>query len=336
MPHFSFLYRIVLRSRPKRAYETLRSTALAEWEPAYRRALADRDAGQAEPLQRGYIHYVEENQAVFEGKSILIDYLASGWAAHFLPLDLYGVYSHGVVIEQSQGVLALIAAGKAAGQYRQFAMDDDVGAEKPKPRPRLETADERQLRMAWDESEPLFRAWEETPESAAEKIADLGPDDLHEIVCNLTDAGMAGMVVAIAEHPALDRGTALEVLYAFSAASYQRFWRVGDTEQDFGKEDQLLFRAFETIARRAHAGSFATGRFLNRYHEDVMLREYDGEDVSDDPMSPCNWEKWQMPEDALRLVEGLPHAPMVTGDHGVVRLSFEAWKVAETERAQLV
>ncbi len=281
--------------------------------------------GTATAIQTNYAAFVNEIREKQSGKA-LEETMMSGWAAHFLPLDLFEFYySYAMVDQNAFTIIANADAKKAASKVRTFAQRPKT----PKPAPKLEDAEEKALRQEWQESPPIFRAYAETPESATAKIAEMSADDLHEITMNLTDETDAPTALAIARHPRLDRGTALELLYRFSASSYQVYWRRGREEDSFDELDQMFFEMFETLARRLNTGELSSSRFENRLHA-ALARSEDWGKGSDDPYHPTNWVKWRLTPAALAKIRARPHHPRIHCDHSVVLPRFEDWKAART------
>ncbi|WP_157772671.1 hypothetical protein [Pseudoponticoccus marisrubri] len=141
----------------------------------------------------------------------------------------------------------------------------------------------------------------------------------------MCDIDCGGLIEAMAHHPRLDRGTALELFFSYSAAAYQSAFREG-RGHSYGADDQTLFRAFDRLAERANAGDFASDRFDNRLHDELAHARDWAADPVRDPSHPSNWVRWTLGHGALAPTRGQTPRSELECAQGPVRLRFEVWQ----------
>ncbi len=208
-----------------------------------------------------------------------------GWAAHVLDETEFE--------EFFRDVWTRFSPGSSQGKYAKGAF---CAVRSLRRFPRLELALERYpdlpfsydpptpeelLRAEWKNAEPLL-----TDRDPMEKIeavfADFSADDLHE-VSHGQDIYSAPFILAIARHPRCDWASALEILHSYCASSHQRYWAKGQSEAEFGKNDRMIFEAFEIISQRANGIGFRSRSFKTNYEFGPVMTE-----GKPDPLHPQN------------------------------------------------
>lgn len=175
------------------------------------------------------------------------------------------------------------------------------------------------LRAEWNNSEPLLR--DSDPMEKIEAVfADFSADDLHE-VSHGQDLYSAPFILAIARHPRCDWASALEILHSYCASSHQRYWAEGQSEAEFGKNDRMIFEAFEIISQRAKGIGFRSRSFKTNYEFGPVMT-----DGKPDPLHPQNWLKWAIPERKMIHPKNKRHKPSIVFDATLIRPRFEVWR----------
>lgn len=328
-----FMLRLLTAASPGKALQILVSTALADWPRDFEKARRAHE-NRGDPVLG---HFFETMEPIVAGlpadgalpKKTRNDIIAL-WATHCLPKGVYGLFRSLVGRDQDVSLMmSMFKAEDGIADLRPNLVDDaDATARPTKSKAALESVDTRQAREDWKETS-LFRMWGPEMTSAAEGMRDLCADDLHAIACALEGIDQSPIILALAAHPKLDRGTALEILYGFSAAAYQRRWRAGASEEEFFDTERQLFPAFETIASRAEGGRFRSARFANRFQGEMRRNEARaGAPLDDsDPDLPWNWAKWRLPQTALAPTENEKPQPQIDiGADGFVRWAFDTWQ----------
>lgn len=320
----TFLSRIFWSLSPEQSFETMRATALAEWQQRFERA-ADGDASALERCFRsqildGTIRLTKDGTRDAH-PAPLAELHVHSWAAFFAPEETYAFFFLETMRRsEAFSVLAAIEARKAASDFRTFKTLKKLLPEKQSPKPRLAAANGVNLRQEWLDCKPIMTS--SSPAGEIHKALEgFSADDLHEISHgeSLCDAFL---IEAVAHHPLCDWGSACEILHSYSAAAYQHHWKEGQEEDNFSEDDQALFRAFSIISNRARSNGFATFMFDHNWRPGPAIYK----DGSANEYHPENWVKWRIPQRFLQSTLRQKHKPAVFFDGGRILPSFDVWK----------
>ncbi len=308
---------------PERADEAVRSAAIAGWMEKYQQGASP----HAPALDRSFHASIDagmkrlSNDGTRDAPVDSVDRLRIHlFAAYYLPTPVYEIFFSRIV--KSQKALELSAAIFALHDAQAVRTFPNLrpAADRPRPKPVLQSVDEIKLREEWRKSKPLVSC-RSPREEIVQILAGFSADDLHEMAHG-DDVMDAPLIEAIASHPLCDWGSACEILHSFSASAYQMAWRDGKLEDSYREDDRALFRAFAVISDRARNGNFRSRRFKHNWDVGKPLNK----DGSSNLYHPKHWVKWRIAENALFPTNGEKHRPDVTFDGGKVLPSFERWK----------
>ncbi|WP_417720629.1 hypothetical protein [Salipiger sp.] len=321
-----FLLRIATRARPRKALRTFIGAAVTHWRSDYEKGRLAAERG-GDPLLAAFYTAVRDYAPTETDPARLSgphgSKIIALWAAYRLPPDLFHRFN------------ALAGRGGQSILFSAMLMAEDEAAvlrpslprqvpKRPRPRPRLQSVETLAAREAWAAT-GLFPISGHDRQSALAAIEPLSADDLHVIACGLGGMDCAGLIEAMADHPRLDRGTALELLFSYGASGYQSGFRDGSA--DTADADELtLFRAFDRLAERANAGDFRTARLANRLHDDIRRIDNWSENPETDPAHPRNWVRWTLTPRALKPTAGERPRSDLECSQGPVRYRFEVWQ----------